>query len=301
MALPPICLTGASGFIGQRVVDRLAALGATDVTLFQRRPSRRVQRQTWRSFAVDLVSDAIPGEAFAPGCVVVHLAAATGSANPRTMHAVNVDATGRLLDAARAARARHFIFVSSVAAGYRDQRWAPYAQSKAAAERLVIASGIPATLVRPTLVFGPGSPNQRGLETLATLALPLLPGQGDVRVQPIHVDDVADALVHVTANIRTTAAPVTVGGPSALTMRELFAAIRRARGLAPRTPLLFPLEPLRRGLAILGSATGSRLPVSAGQFVAFANDSTAEPLPLGISLPAPQVGLEEMLAARADA
>jgi nucleoside-diphosphate-sugar epimerase len=301
VALPPICLTGASGFIGQRVVDRLAALGATDVTTFQRTASRRVQRQTWRSFALDLVTDAIPSEAIATGAVVIHLAAATGSANRRTLQAVNVDATARLLDAARAAHARHFIYVSTIAAGYRDKRWAPYPESKAAAERLVIAAGIPATLVRPTIVFGPGSPNQTGLEKLATLALPLLPGQGEVRVQPIHVDDVADALVHLVTTLPVAVGPVTLGGPSELTMRELFAAMRRTRGLPPRRPLMLPLEPLRRGLAILGAATGSRLPVSAGQFVAFANDSTAEPLPLGVTLPAPQVPLEDMLGTRTDA
>ncbi|MGQ0642273.1 MAG: NAD-dependent epimerase/dehydratase family protein [Gemmatimonadaceae bacterium] len=301
MALPPVCLTGASGFIGQRVVNGLAALGATHVTLLRRKTSRSVQPQTWRSVELDLLSDAIPSGTIAPGSVLIHLAGATGRADARTMQAVNVDATAKLLDAARTARVRHFIFVSSIAAGYRDQRWAPYAQSKAAAERVVIASALPYTIVRPTMVFGAGSPNQSALERLATLAFPLMPGQGQIRVQPIHVNDVADALVQIAASARAVAPPVTLGGPSTLTMRELFATIRRVRGLAPRQPVTFPLEPLRRGLALLGTATRSKLPVSAGQFVAFANDSLAEPPPPGVDLPTPLVSLEEMLMQRADA
>jgi NADH dehydrogenase len=217
------------------------------------------------------------------------------------MQAMNVDATARLLDAARSAGARHFVFVSSVAAGYRDQRWAPYGQSKAAAERVVIAAGIPYTIVRPTMVFGLGSPNQSALERLATLPVPVMPGRGDVRVQPIHVSDVANALVVIASNTRAVTAPVTLGGPSVLSMRELYAAIRRARHLSPRSPVTLPLAPLRRGLALLGAATLSKLPVSAGQFVAFANDSVAEPAPAGIDLPAPHVSLDDMLTQRADA
>ena len=49
------------------------------------------------------------------------------------------------------------------------------------------------------MVFGSGSPNQQGLEKLATLAVPLLPGQGDVRAQPIHVDDIAKLLLYIAA------------------------------------------------------------------------------------------------------
>jgi NADH dehydrogenase len=215
------------------------------------------------------------------------------------MHSVNVDATARLLDAVRKAGGRHFIYVSSIAAGYRDRRWAPYAQTKAAAERLVVAAAIPYMLVRPTMVFGPGSPNQIALERLATLAFPVMPGQGNVRVQPIHVSDIAEALVQLAALPVAASAPVTLGGPTAVTLRELFAAMRRVRGLPPRTPITLPLDALRRGLALLGAVTGSAFPVSAGQFLAFANDSVADIPPAGVSLPAPRFALTDMLTPRA--
>ncbi|MGH7712766.1 MAG: NAD-dependent epimerase/dehydratase family protein [Gemmatimonadaceae bacterium] len=292
--LPPICLTGATGFIGRRVLARLADLSATDVTLLLRDPSRLAPRASnlpSRLVQIDLGRESIPAGSIAPDSVVIHLAAATGTAAASQMQQVNIAGTQRLLDAAQAAGAGHILFVSSVAAGYRDQRWALYAKSKVAAERLIAAGSIPYTIVRPTIVFGPGSPNQRGLERLAALALPLLPGQGDVRVQPIHVDDLAEALLRIASGPPVGGAAVTIGGPTVATMRALFAAIRRARGLAPREPLRLPLEPLRRVLAI----TGSLLPVRAGQFVVFANDSMAEPPPARVRLPIPRVSLEAML------
>ncbi|MGQ0538002.1 MAG: NAD-dependent epimerase/dehydratase family protein, partial [Gemmatimonadaceae bacterium] len=198
-AVPPLCLTGASGFVGRRVLARLAALGASDVTLLTRDAVRDAGlrlRPEWRTASFDLARPGDPYE-IPQGSVVLHLASATGSAPPATSRRLNVDGTRALIGAARRAAVRHFVYVSSVAAGYGDKRWSHYAQSKAAAEGLVAACGLPFTLVRPTIVFGPGSPNQRALEQLATLALPLLPGKGDVLVQPIHVDDLAGALVDV--------------------------------------------------------------------------------------------------------
>lgn len=300
--LPPVCLTGASGFIGQRVVERLRALDAKDVTLLLRNVSRvsiHASQSNWRVLELDLVAGAIPAHAISADAVVLHLAAATGNADPRTLQRVNVNATARLLEAAHAADARYIVFVSSIAAGYSDKRWAPYAKSKLAAEHLVARAGIPHTIVRPTMVFGPGSPNQRALERLATLARPVIPGNGHVRVQPIHVDDLANALVQLVVAPLSSTAPVTIGGPNVVTMRELFAAIRRARGLPPRDPVSLPLEAVRRILAILGAATASRLPVNAGQFVAFANDSVADPQAGGVHLPAARISLEAMLGSPA--
>ena len=296
--LLPVFLTGASGFIGQRVVAQLAALGAKDVTLFLRNASRvglHASPSTWRVVEWDLAASDVPPNTMSADAVVLHLAAATGNADPRTLQRVNVEATARLLEAGRTARVKHVVFVSSIAAGYSDKRWAPYAKSKLAAEHLVASAGLPHTIVRPTMVFGPGSPNQRALERLATLARPVMAGHGHVRVQPIHVDDLASALVQLVAAPVPSVTPVTLGGPSVVTMRELFAAIRRARGLPPRDPVSLPLEAVRRVLAILGAATASRLPVSAGQFVAFANDSVADPPGDGLQLPAARISLESML------
>lgn len=297
MSLAPLCLTGASGFIGQRLLRRLAQLEINDVTILARDPQplqTRYARPSWRFLLCDIIQP-LPADAIPRGSTVIHLASATGSANAATMQRVIVDGTRNVLQAAECAKAQHLVYVSSVAAGYADKRWAPYAHSKAEAELSVNAATLPHTIVRPTMVFGPGSPNQMALQRLATLALPVLPGKGAVRVQPIHVDDLVEALIQLARNPAVGAAPVPVGGPTQLTMRELYAAIRRARGLPPRTPRTLPLEFVRRLLTLAGSLTGSRFPVSAGQFVAFANDSVADGVPPSARLPAPGISLEAML------
>jgi nucleoside-diphosphate-sugar epimerase len=303
MPLAPLCLTGGSGFVGQRLVGRLADLGVADVTLLLRDPSRmqtRYARPGWRFVAADLTQQ-LPADAIARGSTVIHLASATGTAAPKAMQLVNVEGTRHVLAAAERAKARLFLHVSSIAAAYRDKRSAPYATSKAEAELSVSSATIPHTLVRPTMVFGPGSPNQAALRKLATLAFPLLPGEGHVRVQPIHVDDLVEALIYLAGSAPVGASPVPIGGPTQLTMRELYAAMRRAHGLPAREPRTLPLEAIRRVLALLGGLTASRFPVSAGQFVAFANDSTADDVPRAVQLPPPRISLEEMLAPGADA
>lgn len=303
MPLVPFCITGGSGFVGRRLVGRLADLGVSDVTLLLR-DTRRMQAQfarpSWRFVETDITGP-IPADAVPRGSTVIHLASATGSVAPKMMQRVIVEGTRNVLAAAERANARHFVYVSSIAAAYRDKRSAPYATSKAEAELSVTGAKIPHTLVRPTMVFGAGSPNQAALQRLATLAFPLLPGEGHVRVQPIHVDDLVDALIYLAGSAPVGASPVPVGGPTQLTMRQLYAAIRRAHKLPARDPRTLPLEPIRRVLALVGSLTASRFPVSAGQFVVFANDSTADDVPRAVQLPPPRISLEEMLAPGADA
>jgi nucleoside-diphosphate-sugar epimerase len=301
VARPPLVITGATGFVGRRLVERLR-LRASDraVTLLTRDPWSLAARVPlppgWRVARADLASGSIAPGDIPPGTVVVHLAAATGRLSPATMWAVNVDGTRRLLDAARAASASHVIFVSSIAAGFSDRRWYPYAEAKREGEALVRASGMPYTIVRPTMVFGEGSPVQEGLERLALGAAPLVPGRGAVQVQPIHVDDLAELLTAVALAPEPCAEPVEVGGATRTTMRALLAAVRHARGAPPRRVVGVPLAAPRRLLALAESVLGPLLPVTAGQLASFVNDGVAEPHPLVQQrLPAPRT-LEAMLA-----
>ena len=120
--LPPLCLTGASGFIGRRLTAQLAAAGANDVTLLLRDPARLAHGALPSSG--DSCARISPATRYrrarsSPGPLCSTLPPRPGRANAAQMQRLNVDATGRLLAAAKAAGARHFVFVSSVSAGYR--------------------------------------------------------------------------------------------------------------------------------------------------------------------------------------
>lgn len=304
--LPPLVVTGASGFVGRHFVAALRnralrdAPGASprEVTLLARHARSLAAFDPlppgWRVVQVDLTSDGPPAGtisagAIPTGSVVLHLAAATGRIPAATMRRVNVEGTRRLAMGARAAGASHVVFVSSIAAAFANRRWYHYAEAKREAEHVVATCGVPFTIVRPTMVFGPGSPVQEGLARIAAAGLPVVPGSGTVRVQPILVDDLVEFLLALTDAPPPPGETMEVGGGERHTLRELLAHMRAARGLPPRTPRSLPLAPLRAVLAAAEVVLPGRLPVTAGQFASFINDSVAAPHPLVASyLPHPR-------------
>jgi nucleoside-diphosphate-sugar epimerase len=290
----PLVLTGGTGFLGRRLVAALAAAGAPPGILLSRRPGPPAPAG-WRWAAADLARPGPWAAALEGADTVAHLAALTGKGSRRAHFRANRDTTRHLLDAARAAGVRRFLFVSSVAAGYADRRHYHYANAKAEAEALVRDSGLQTLVVRPTMILGPGSPVLANLSRLATLPVPVAFGPPDQPVQPVHVDDVARALVALLAAPAWDGRVVEVGGPEVVPAGELAARIRAARGLPARRPLRLPVEPLRTVLAVLEPLALPLLPFTAGQLAAFTNPGVAAPRPPGLDLPAPVVGLDAML------
>ncbi len=278
-SLPPLVITGANGFIGRHLLAHLHTIGHGDVVAIARDAASLTAaphwRAGWRAVSCDLTRDRLPVGDIARDAVVLHLAAAVGKLSPAAMRRVNVEGTHRVLDDARIARASHLIFVSSIAAGFNDRRWYPYAESKYDAERIVAAGGVPYSVVRPTLVFGRESPIAKALGALATGGAPIVFGSGNVRTQPIHVADVVALLIALAGHSPARDHTLEVGGAERLTMRALLDAIRRARGLAPRHVVSVPLGVLRPALGLVEPLLRPVLPVTAGQFAAFVNDSVA--------------------------
>ena len=196
---PALFVTGGSGFVGRAFLARLAGSGVRDVRYLARSPAslRDLDSGTaeWTRIEhgledIDRWADALP-----PGGTVVHLAAQTGKASRKRHFEVNAEATGRLVRHARERGVGRMVFVSSIAAGFGDQRAYPYAQSKARAERHVREGGLPWTIVRPTQVFGPGSAVQEGLRKLSCGPVGVRFGRGEVAFQPVQVDDLAANLL----------------------------------------------------------------------------------------------------------
>ena len=268
-----VFLTGASGFLGRRVAERLAgrgwrvrALGRTKPAVESRNvefiPGDLLQAEGWR--------DAMKGSD-----AVVHLAAATGKCAPAEYFRVNHDGTEAIVDAARRAGVGRLLLASTVAVKFRDVRRYYYAQSKQAAEKIVTGSGLEWTIVRPTMIFGRGSAVLAGLRRLA--GLPVLPvfGDGRARVQPVFVDDLSDAitgLVEDGARERV----VEIGGAETVTIEELLLRLRRAMGKRDGRVMHLPAGALAAGLAFLEPVMRAVLPFTAGQLASFTNDGIAK-------------------------
>jgi nucleoside-diphosphate-sugar epimerase len=120
----------------------------------------------------------------------------TGKARPGDYRENNIEGTRRLVEACSAAGIRQLLYVSSIAAGYEDKRFYSYAKSKAAAEEIVAGSGLSHAILRPTVILGLGSPLGETLRKIASPStIPLPQASRPVFVQPVHVEDVAKAIV----------------------------------------------------------------------------------------------------------
>ena len=286
--MPRVFLTGASGFVGRRVLATLRDRGH-QVTCLGRSAGPG-------AVAGDLASPESYAAALVGHDVVVHLAAITGKAAPDAYQRINVDGTRLLLDAARRAGVARFLFCSSIAVTFADTRRYHYARSKAAAETLVQDSGLRTAIVRPTIVAGAGSPVMSKLEALA--GLPIVPvfGTGEVRLQPIHVDDLADLIVDVVDADRFGGDVFELGGRDIMTVREIMKRLRRLRTPQPPRFVPVPMSLLLAPLALLEPLLGPLLPMTTGQLATFRFDGVARPNPLWAARRDGLASLERTLA-----
>lgn len=252
MAKGLTAVTGATGFLGRRLVPALAARGWR-VRILARRPPDG----SWGGAAPDVViGDIEDSEALrrlADGAdVVIHAAGLIKARSRAAFFAVNVDGARRV---ARAARGRRMILVSSLAA--REPGLSNYAASKRAGETAArdgLGEGL--TVLRPPALYGPGDHETLGLFRLAATA-PILPTPASraARVALAHVDDVA---AHILDRIDGAWTPGTfaIGGhrPAGYGWREIFTTAAGAVGRAP------PLAPapawLIAGAAAISEAVG---------------------------------------------
>src|SRR5262245_34060209 len=187
-----VFLTGGTGFLGSRVC-RVLQHRQHAVSCLTRSAGRLPPGV--EPVRADLLEPAGYREALRRADVVVHLAAATGKASERDHFRVNAEGTEALVEECRRAGVARLLFTSSIAVRFPDIRSYAYARAKTRAEDAIRASGLRFTIVRPTIVLGPGSPTQAGLERLALLPVVLVFGDGRARVQPIFVDDLVEFLV----------------------------------------------------------------------------------------------------------
>jgi len=296
-----IFVTGGSGFVGRRLLPMLLAQGRTVVALA--RPGSRLPDTALTSPASlavvkgDLLAPETYRDALRACRVVIHLAAATGRAPASAHDRVNVEGTRVLLEACRDAKVSRVLFVSSIAATFPAEARYPYADAKREAERLVSGSGVPFTIVRPTMILGPRAPILSSLGVLARLPVMVFPGDGRTRVQPVHVDDVARQIVDIVQADAFAGETIELGGPDTITIEELVQQIRRATGRATGRVIHLPIGllawPLRAAEA---AGLGRMLPLTAAQLSSFRYDGVARAGTGSRSTP-PLIGIAEMVGA----
>lgn len=241
-----LAVTGGTGFVGSHLIDRALA-AKHGVRALARSPQPPREGIVWVPGALN--SEAALADLVTGADAVVHVAGVVNAPDRTGFAAGNVEGTRAIMAASERAGARRFIHVSSLAA--REPRLSDYGWSKREAERLVEASGLDWTIVRPTGVYGPRDTELRDMFRMAKLGVAFLPPPG--RVSLIAVEDLADLLLALAER----------GGPRAIYEADdggggySHAELARAVGRAVGRPVL-PL-PLPRTLLSLGARIDSRL------------------------------------------
>lgn len=226
-----VVVTGASGFIGTALIPRLVAAGHLP-RLIMRRPPGAAPAPPVEVIAGDLTSPATLRAAVAGADAVVHLGAATsaGRLDPALAYRVNVGGATALIEACRAAGCRRVVVLSTQHVYL--PRCGTYGRTKRIADALFAGSGLDVTILRPSLVYGPGS---RGVFVkLAGLVrrLPVIPvvGPGTWHLRPLYLDDLVALIVETLARPDVSGRTYDVGGAERITYNDFLAAICAALG-----------------------------------------------------------------------
>lgn len=184
-----LAVTGATGFVGQALLDRTAQAGLPVRALTRRAQGDR-GGVAW--VAGDLSVAARLRELVCGAEAVIHVAGVVNAPDPAGFEAGNVTGTLNVIEAALAEGVQRFIHVSSLSA--REPGLSVYGASKARGEKLIQASGLDWTIVRPPGIYGPRDTEYLEMFKLARLGvLPVPPREG--RSSLIHVDDLARLLL----------------------------------------------------------------------------------------------------------
>jgi uncharacterized protein YbjT (DUF2867 family) len=192
-----IAVTGATGFVGQAVVDEACRRGLA-LRALARREQPACEGVEW--VRGDLADREALAALVAGAEAVLHIAGVVNTPDPTGFHLGNVTGTEALVDTAGAAGVRRFVFVSSLAA--REPGLSAYGKSKRHAEEVVQTSGLDWTIVRPPAIYGPRDREILELFKAARWGVVPMPPPG--RASIVHVDDLARLLLILVPGIEST-------------------------------------------------------------------------------------------------
>jgi NADH dehydrogenase len=220
-----VVVFGGAGFLGRRLVHHLTAAGMT-VRVAVRHPDPA--RIALRAMGFDRVT-VVPADvrdqasvaaAIAGADAVVNTVSAYVEKSVVTFEAVHVQGADTVAREAVAAGVARLVLVSGI--GADPDSSSPYIRARGRGELMVQQAFPGATIVRPGAMFGPGDALFSTLAELARLlpALPLI-GGGHTRLQPVFVEDVAEAVARILTDPATVGRIYELAGPGVYTLREL--------------------------------------------------------------------------------
>ena len=232
MSIKQVTVFGGSGFVGRAIVRALAQEG------YQVRVAcRRIELAERIKTAGDVgqitilrTNLRIPASvaaAISGSQAVVNASGIAFQRGQQKSQSVHVDGARTIAEAAKAAGVQRLVHMSGIGADQRNST-NKYVRSKVDAEDAIVAGFPDATILRPSVIFGPEDAMFNRMAQIAAKA-PFLPvvGDGSARVQPVYVGDVGAAVAAVLERPETAKSVFELGGPRVYTYREIAALVLR--------------------------------------------------------------------------
>ncbi|WP_192036695.1 complex I NDUFA9 subunit family protein [Halomonas sp. YLGW01] len=233
----PITVFGGTGFLGRAIVRELLEAGhaVRIVARTPRLPGGIDDGDPLSLSSADIRDDDSVREALAGASGAVNAVSLYVESRRLSFDAIHVEGAGRLARLAREAGITRLVHVSGI--GVDEHSTSRYISARARGEAAVLRAFPKASLLRPSVLFGPGDAFLSTLETLTRLpAIPLF-GRGETRLQPVHVGDVARAVGNIMGPRPPAWRLFELGGEDVMRYRDILtlvmAHLRREHPLVP--------------------------------------------------------------------
>ena len=234
-----VFVTGSTGFIGSNLIQKLSMNGYQVLALARdiKKVGAFLPKNNVKIIEGSILDQSVIRQAIKESNATVHLAAVTSEKETdyRGSYEVNVTGSKNLIDLCMKHEVKKFITLSSESTKRKIQ--GNYAKTKSIVDDLVRKSNLEYTLLRPSIVYGPGSKGLFGKMMDYIRTLPVIPiiGDGKQCIKPIHVDDVTESIISCLENKKTERKEYDLTGADKITFKNFIKEILYVRDVEKKT------------------------------------------------------------------
>lgn len=227
-----VAVIGGAGFVGRAVIEKLARAGARILVLTRNTERAKILKPLGdvgqiTAVAGNALNDADLHRILEPADLVVNLVGVLASKGKQSFANLHAELPGRIAQTASDHNVQKIVHISALGADLNAA--SASARSKAEGERNLLRVMPNATILRPSVIFGPGDGFfcRFGQMAMIAPALPLV-GGGHNLMQPVYIGDVAEAVMKSLNDEATDGQIYELGGPSQYSFKRLMEMTREA-------------------------------------------------------------------------